>query len=84
MPPAAVPLPLLADVSSETLLGCGVPAEWVDAVRQATDDTILDLAGHLPNEAAEALLDLATGGTLPSSLYGENPRCWCFGALSES
>ena len=62
-PRPAVPLPLLADVSSETLLGCGVPAEWVDAVRQATDDTILDLAGHLPNEAAEALLDLATGGT---------------------
>ena len=59
----AVPLPLFADVSLETLLGYGVPTEWVDDVRHATEDSLLDLAGHLPNEAAEALVDLATGGT---------------------
>ena len=43
------------------LLGYGVPAEWLDDVRSANEDTLLDLADHLPGEAAEALLDLATG-----------------------
>ena len=44
------------------MLGFGVPAEWLDDVRQATEDTLLALADHLPAEAAEALLELATGG----------------------
>ena len=39
-----------------------MPAEWLDDVRRATEDTLLILADHLPAEAAEALLDLATGG----------------------
>ena len=33
-------------------------------VKQATEDTLLGLADHLPAEAAEALLELATGGQL--------------------
>src|SRR5207253_748469 len=37
--------------------------EWLADVRQATEDTVLGLADHLPAEAAEALLELATGGT---------------------
>ena len=49
--------------SDEELLGYGVPAEWLADVRQATEDTVLALADHLPAEAAEALLELATGGT---------------------
>lgn len=44
------------------LLSFGVPAEWLQDVRQATEDTLLTLADHLPGEAAEALLELATGG----------------------
>ena len=39
----------------------GVPSEWLEDVRNANEDTILELADHLPAEAAEALLDLATG-----------------------
>ena len=31
-------------------------------MKQATEDTLLALADHLPAEAAEALLELATGG----------------------
>jgi len=59
-----LPKPLLfKDVSEEELLGYGVPQEWLDDVRQANEDTVLDLADHLPAEAAEALLELATGGT---------------------
>ena len=53
--------PLFADVSEDELLGYGVPAEWLADVRGANEDTLLELADHLPSEAAEALLDLATG-----------------------
>ena len=54
---------LFATLTDEKLLGYGVPAEWLADVRNATEDTVLDLAGHLPAEAAEALLDLAIGVT---------------------
>ncbi|HDZ20156.1 hypothetical protein LCGC14_0017120 [marine sediment metagenome] len=60
----APPKPLLfANVSDDDLLAYGVPAEWLDDVRQVDEDTLLELADHLPHEAAEALLDLATGVT---------------------
>jgi superfamily I DNA/RNA helicase/mRNA-degrading endonuclease RelE of RelBE toxin-antitoxin system len=52
---------LFADIAAEQLLSYGVPEEWLDDVRSANEDTILDLADHLPSEAAEALLDLAIG-----------------------
>jgi len=54
---------LFADLPEADLLSYGVPAEWLDDVRKANEDTVLDLADHLPSEAAEALLDLATGVT---------------------
>jgi mRNA-degrading endonuclease RelE of RelBE toxin-antitoxin system len=54
--------PLFAQVSDEELLSYGVPSEWLADTRQATEDTLLTLADHLPGEAAEALLELATGG----------------------
>lgn len=60
-------LPLLFEnISDEELLGYGVPDEWLDDVRLATEDNILELVDHLPGEAAEALLELAVGG-IPSS-----------------
>lgn len=52
---------LFASVSDDELLDYGVPPEWLADVRAATEDTIFDLAEHLPREAAEALLDLAVG-----------------------
>lgn len=60
--PAAKP-PLFANVPDADLLGHGVPSEWLADVRQASEGTLLSLADHLPAEAAEALLELATGGT---------------------
>lgn len=60
-PAPARPL-LFAHLSDDELLSYGVPAEWLADVRLATEDTILRLADHLPSEAAEALLELATGG----------------------
>ena len=53
---------LFADKPDEELLGYGVPAEWLNDVRQANEDSLLLLADRLPGEAAEALLELATGG----------------------
>ncbi len=54
---------VLAHLTEDQLLGYGVPPEWIADALAATEDSILELAGHLPAEAAEALLELATGGT---------------------
>ena len=61
--PAAPKPALFAGASEEELLGYGVPETWLDDVRGADEDSLLDLANRLPAEAAEALLELATGGT---------------------
>lgn len=58
-PPAK---PLFPNLADGVLLGYGVPLEWLAEVRQATEDSLLALTDHLPAEAAEALLELATGG----------------------
>jgi hypothetical protein len=83
---AAQPTPpkarLFEHVAEEALLRYGVPAEWLPDVRQANEDTLLTLADHLPSEAAEALLELATGGKATSRAarsHGfrsfRSPRC---------
>lgn len=61
--PAPSTSPIFDDVSDEDLLSYGVPPEWLEDVRRATEDSVLELADHLPAEAAEALLELATGNT---------------------
>lgn len=61
--PAAPKPALFADRTEEQLLSYGVPTEWVDEVRGADEDSLFLLADHLPAEAAEALLELATGGS---------------------
>lgn len=62
-PAPAAKLPLFAGLSDSELLGYGVPSEWLPDVRTASEESLLELADHLPKEAAEALLDLATGVT---------------------
>ena len=58
------PKPLLfSKVSQEMLLGYGVPSEWLADVQAATEDTLFTIAEHLPSEASDALLELATGST---------------------
>jgi mRNA-degrading endonuclease RelE of RelBE toxin-antitoxin system len=64
---------LFASVSTDDLMSCGVPIEWLDEVRRATEDNLLELGTHLPGEAAEALLDLATG-VVPRKLRPEPPQ----------
>ena len=59
-PPKAL---LFERLTDDELLAFGVPTEWLADARAATDDSIFELCDHLPREAAEALLELATGGT---------------------
>ena len=54
--------PIFASIADEELLSYGVPADWLPDVKAATEDSLLALGDHLPAEAAEALLELATGG----------------------
>ncbi len=61
---SALAKPLLfAGIADDALLGYGVPAERLDEVRGADQDTLFDIAERLPQEAAEALLNLASGTT---------------------
>ncbi len=78
-PASSKPL-LFSNLSDDDLLRYGVPADWLDDVHAADEDSILELADHLPSEAAEALLELATGGVpqlaqyaLPTSDPFEHP-----------
>ena len=52
-----------ARIPHDQLLSYGVPVEWMESVREADQDALLEIAGHLPEEAAEALLLIATGET---------------------
>lgn len=68
--------PLFRAESDESLLNFGLPPEWLDDVRALTDeDSLLALAEKLPTEAAEALLELATGGkpTIPEAAKATSP-----------
>lgn len=60
---------LLTQVSSDDLLGYGVPEQWIDDVLAVNEDTLFELADRLPREAAEAVLDLATGVTPPKPVH---------------
>lgn len=74
--PAPPKPPVFHNISEGTLLSYGVPPEWIPEALNATEDSLLEIAGHLPAEAAEALLNLATGVRPPVSapvLPGGNP-----------
>ena len=43
--------PLFGEFQAEYLLALGVPTEWLDAVRQISEDNFDALIGHLPDEA---------------------------------
>jgi superfamily I DNA/RNA helicase/mRNA-degrading endonuclease RelE of RelBE toxin-antitoxin system len=62
---------IFTGVSDDELLSYGVPREWLEDVKKATEDTLLMLTDHLPAEAAEALLELATGGKPPKIAFEE-------------
>ena len=61
VPPAPKKL-LFEHLAEDELLSYGVPVEWLADVRAADEAKLYELADHLPTEASEALLELATGG----------------------
>lgn len=61
------PEPILFDaLSRDDLLSVGVPEDWIEPVRLATEERFFGLAAYLPAEAAEALLEYAATGRLPT------------------
>lgn len=72
-PSTTAKLPLFVHISDDQLLDYGIPAEWINDVRMATEDTLLALTDHLPAEASEALLELATGGKPRISIVAKAP-----------
>lgn len=56
--------PLFADLSEDELLEVGVPEDWIDDIRTASEEGFLALTDHIPAEASEALLDYFATGVL--------------------
>lgn len=58
--------PLFRNYEREYIVALGVPENWLDAVMAvSTDDGLLELVSHLPQEAGERLLELADGKPVP-------------------
>jgi mRNA-degrading endonuclease RelE of RelBE toxin-antitoxin system len=58
--------PLFAKFDRDYILALGVPTAWLDAVMAvSSDDHLLEMVSHLPEEAAERLLELADGRPVP-------------------
>lgn len=71
--PASAPgKPLLAEVSDDILLECGVPSTWLPVVRTVDEDGLLGLVGDLPDEAVERLLEIACGA-VPRPIQAKPP-----------
>jgi superfamily I DNA/RNA helicase len=62
---AAPAIFIFQNLSEDDLARIGVPTDWMPDVRSATEDRYFEIAGHLPAEAAEALLEYASTGILP-------------------
>ena len=78
-PPLAAPTPPrpehlpFAGLTDDQMLDVGVPRDWLAIVRAATEEGLFDLLEKLPAEAAEALLDHATGGKIESHVTAAEP-----------
>lgn len=55
--------PVFAGYTDGFLMSYGVPEEWLADVKAADEDQLLELVDHLPDEAAEALVQMAAGET---------------------
>ncbi|MGG5807716.1 3'-5' exonuclease [Falsiroseomonas sp. CW058] len=66
--PAATPAgpKLFGRLRKPELMAFGVPEDWVEDVRNATEATLFTILPHLPQEAQEALLSLAVGEQPPA------------------
>lgn len=70
--PSHIPQPF-ASLSDDQMLDVGVPRDWLEVVRGTPEDALFDLLDLLPAEAAEALLDYATGGKIEDHVAIKTP-----------
>ena len=63
--------PPLAGYDGAWLMQYGVPEQWVAKLQKAGAEELLGIIEHLPGEAAEAVLDIATGDIPPVPLQAE-------------
>ncbi len=67
--PRAAPAPaIFAGLSDDQLLDIGTPEDWLDEIREWTEEQFFERSDHLPAEVSEALLDYAATGRLPEPL----------------
>jgi superfamily I DNA/RNA helicase len=57
---------IFANLTEDALLNIGAPSDWIDDIQTWTEDRFFHLCDRLPAEVAEALLDYATNGRLPT------------------
>lgn len=64
LPQDTIASALFRDLKADDLLDVGVPQDWLNDVQQASEERFFELADHIPDEAAEALLNYAATGRL--------------------
>lgn len=64
--PQPVPPAIFANLTEDELLNIGAPSDWIEDIQTWTEDRFFHLCDRLPAEVAEALLDYATTGRLPT------------------
>lgn len=55
---------LFSKLSEQYIFDVGVPSDWVEDIRNATEDNFYDVAQPIPYEATEALMDYVGTGVL--------------------
>jgi len=65
-PAQPVAPPIFASLSEDALLNVGAPADWIADIRTWSEERFFQLSDRLPAEVAEALLDYAANGRLPT------------------
>ncbi len=66
--------PIFADLSEDALLDIGTPFDWIADILTWSEERYFQMADRLPAEVAEALLEYAVTGRLPSpELVPANP-----------
>lgn len=65
-PPAIPATAIFAGLSEDDLLNVGTPTDWIADIRTWTEEHFFQMCDRLPAEVAEALLDYAATGRLPT------------------
>ncbi len=58
--------PIFKGLSEDQLLNVGAPADWIADIRSWSEERFFQMSDRLPAEVAEALLDYAATGRLPT------------------